>query len=324
MTMDRDEDKLELHCRRQLSALLDGDLSADEARFLLRRLQHDQDLHARWERWQLCGDVLRGQAQAPAPAGFAQRVSLAVAADVEVREVSVAADGSAIRTAAPRRQLLRWGGALAASVAAIALFMANRQLPQPTPAATPSPEFASAEAAPAEPVAVLPAAEILSEAPTESPAAAESVAGASADASAIAASALAVASLPRRQNGAGRGSATRTRQAARAASPVVEQAPALAAAGSMAPADDVIASTTGSAAEAFRPSLQPQTEPVLPSARPWPRSALSLDSAGEYTARYAGPGSITAPSFHPFEPHLPAAEAPPPPAEVGDTPSPQD
>ena len=34
-------DKLDIHHRQQLSALMDGDLPADEARFLLRRLQHD-------------------------------------------------------------------------------------------------------------------------------------------------------------------------------------------------------------------------------------------------------------------------------------------
>ena len=60
-------DKLDIHHRQQLSALMDGELLADEARFLLRRLQHDRDLAGCWERWQLCGDVLRGRAQAPAP-----------------------------------------------------------------------------------------------------------------------------------------------------------------------------------------------------------------------------------------------------------------
>ena len=69
-------DKLDTHHRQQLSALMDGELLADEARFLLRRLQHDHDLAGCWERWQLCGDVLRGHAQAPAPAGFAERVAL--------------------------------------------------------------------------------------------------------------------------------------------------------------------------------------------------------------------------------------------------------
>ena len=56
-----DPDKLFLYHRQQLSAMLDGELSPDEARFMLRRLQHDTVLAACWERWQVCGDVLRGQ-----------------------------------------------------------------------------------------------------------------------------------------------------------------------------------------------------------------------------------------------------------------------
>ena len=71
-------DKFEVHYRQQLSALIDGELPADEARFLLRRLQHDEELSGCHERWQLCGDVLRGMASAPAPADFAARVRLAV------------------------------------------------------------------------------------------------------------------------------------------------------------------------------------------------------------------------------------------------------
>ena len=58
---DPGHDKLDLHQRQQLSALVDGELAPDQARFLLRRLQHDAELSERFERWQLCGDVLRGQ-----------------------------------------------------------------------------------------------------------------------------------------------------------------------------------------------------------------------------------------------------------------------
>ena len=68
------------HNRLQLSALMDGAVSPDEARFLLRRLQHDEELAGCWTRWQLCGDVLRGHASAIVPAGFPQRVANAIAA----------------------------------------------------------------------------------------------------------------------------------------------------------------------------------------------------------------------------------------------------
>lgn len=120
-----DPDKLFLYHRQQLSAMLDGELSPDEARFMLRRLQHDTVLAACWERWQVCGDVLRGQRNDLLPPDFAQRVAQAVAGD--------AGEGgrdASVRLVRPR--IARWGGgaAIAASVALLAVF-ASRQLPVP-------------------------------------------------------------------------------------------------------------------------------------------------------------------------------------------------
>src|SRR5688572_10352499 len=71
-------DKLDLHYRQQLSALMDGALAPDEARFLLRRLQHDGELSECWERWQLAGEAMRGCAVAILPVGFAARVGEAI------------------------------------------------------------------------------------------------------------------------------------------------------------------------------------------------------------------------------------------------------
>ena len=78
-------DKVLDHNRLQLSAMLDGALAPDQARFLLRRLQHDGELAGCWSRWQLVGDILRGQGGAMVPAGFAQRVALAVASETTTR-----------------------------------------------------------------------------------------------------------------------------------------------------------------------------------------------------------------------------------------------
>ena len=112
-------DKLEHHHGLQLSALMDGELAPDEARFLLRRLQHDGELADRWERWQLAGEVLRGRAGVLLPDGFAGRVGEALRA------------GEVPATPARRAPgLWRWGGlaALAASVAVVALMV-----PRPAP-----------------------------------------------------------------------------------------------------------------------------------------------------------------------------------------------
>lgn len=45
----------------QLCAWMDGELPADEARFLERRLQNEPALRAQFERWQLASACLRGQ-----------------------------------------------------------------------------------------------------------------------------------------------------------------------------------------------------------------------------------------------------------------------
>jgi len=96
--------------RQQLSAMLDGELSPDEARFMLRRLEHDVNLARCWERWQLCGEVLRGRADGLLPADFAARVTAAVQAPAPRPQAKINT---------PRRTRgLAWSGmGLAASLA---------------------------------------------------------------------------------------------------------------------------------------------------------------------------------------------------------------
>ena len=126
--------------REQLSAMLDGALGADQARFLLRRLQHDTDLGGRWQRWQAYGDAMRGNAHA-VPADFSQRVMAAI--------------GAVPAPAAPRGKPL-WRrlvtAALAASVALAALFASRLQPGTHPGAAPPSWLVAAKSTAPAAPV----------------------------------------------------------------------------------------------------------------------------------------------------------------------------
>lgn len=63
----------------QLCAWMDGELPAEEARFLERRLQNDPALRAQWERWQLASACLRGQPVRAMPADLCDRVAAAVA-----------------------------------------------------------------------------------------------------------------------------------------------------------------------------------------------------------------------------------------------------
>lgn len=112
-------DFIDEHAREQLSALLDGELDGDAARFLQRRLEHDDTLVGQLVRWQLAGDVLRAQAR-PADGGerngdLAQRVRAAI--EHERKQA---------RTR-PRGSWMWWGGGL---VAAAALAIAAINLPR--------------------------------------------------------------------------------------------------------------------------------------------------------------------------------------------------
>ncbi len=124
--------------REQLSALMDGELDPDGARFLLRRIAADADLKRRWERQHLARAALRRQTALPLPADFAERVMAQVQ--------SAPAPAMAGRWRGALRLVA--GGAIAASVATAALMLA-----QPGPAPAPALERAASTAAPAMPVA---------------------------------------------------------------------------------------------------------------------------------------------------------------------------
>jgi sigma-E factor negative regulatory protein RseA len=96
-----------------LSAGIDGELSKEQLRFLLRRLDHDLTLQQTWARYHIARDSLRRQLPPMASDGFAARVMSAI--EQESRPV----------LASKRSHWLRWstGGAIAASVAAAALMI---------------------------------------------------------------------------------------------------------------------------------------------------------------------------------------------------------
>lgn len=123
---DASVDKLDLHARQQLSALVDAELAPDEARFLLRRLQHDTELSGRFERWQLAGDVLRGQVRRVAAVDLGERIAAAIASDAAAGVQPAAAAGGR------GPSWTRWGGggaALAASVAVVAMLVGRPAAP---------------------------------------------------------------------------------------------------------------------------------------------------------------------------------------------------
>ncbi|HST45416.1 MAG TPA: sigma-E factor negative regulatory protein [Luteimonas sp.] len=275
-------DRLQAHYRRQLSAMLDGELSTDEGKFMQRRLEHDAALAACRERWQLCGDVLRGQPVPLLAPDFADRVAAALR---ELPQVDGVADaGTAARVRAPR-----WAGrlALAASVAVVALFV-GRQMPGRDDASA----GMQAGNTVVEGSSTVPAPGLAVVDPARS-APVEITLGDAGDAGASAAT-VAVASLPLAAAGTrSRGQSQRAARRVRVAS----SARAVARAGAL-PAP---AAADGAGVATADPFLASSIAP----ARPWPRAVLpAAGSAGRFMAGY--PAAASDWSFPGFEP-LPQA-----------------
>jgi len=135
--------------REFISAGMDGELSREELRFLLRRLESDAGLADVWARYHVAGDGVRGEVGELARGDFASRVMAAIDAESAAAVVAV-----------PRRRWLQWsaGGAIAASVAVAALMLSqpagNRPASQAVAERTPVVGDAEvADATPSAPVA---------------------------------------------------------------------------------------------------------------------------------------------------------------------------
>lgn len=288
--------------RETLCALFDGELQGDAARFALKRLGHDAVWRETCGRWQLAGDVLRGQAGGVAPGGFAERVAQAATAEqVPSAEPAFAeALASAGGAKASRRGWIP-GAALAASVAVAALFVTR--------------PFSN-EAMPDSPLQVAPQIAATTPAPASLPSGGTQpglATPAQQAAAGLAAAAVAVAEVPRR-NGERRARAQSQRtglRSSRTEAPVANAATvsanALAAnssqgavtqAGSSTLAGTALADTATDtrARNPFRP------QPIEGETRAWPRAVLpDYPASGAFTASY-GSSQAAAPSFYPFEP----------------------
>lgn len=106
--------------REQLSALMDGELEAEQLRFMLAGLAADKDAAHSWGRYQLAAQVLRREHPAAVDGGLAEAVMAAITAETPAARMR------------PGQRVLRWGagGAIAASVALLAL-LATRPPAQP-------------------------------------------------------------------------------------------------------------------------------------------------------------------------------------------------
>ena len=291
------QDKLEAHCRQQLSALVDGALPPDEARFLLRRLQHDGALAGRWERWQAYGDCMRGGVSQLLPADFSQRVCAALQAE-DARAVPAAAARGA------RPAWTRWAGgtALAASVAMAALFVVQRE-PQGVVDETLQVASSAPAASPAIPVADAGGVPSVPGVPGEAPAPGRG--DGAAQSGAAAAGALLLAARERSRSAAAR-AAPSVRSIASPARPRAVAAP-FEAATAQAPMQMVaVAGGSADAAPLAAPDPFGMDRPA--DARPWPRAVLPGLVQGGFEAGYGITPSDTG-VFEYFEPRLPDAGA---------------
>ena len=279
--------------RETLSALFDGELSGDASRFALKRLSHDEQWRDAFGRWQLCGDVLRGQATAVASGDFAQRVASAIARE------HVPAMSQPVPKAALLSGRRGWiGGALAASVAVAALFVARPLTNGSTPVDATQAQVAEASSVRLNAAPEVPASKTPSAPDPSAPNPAVDLGTA----------AVAAAEVPRRAIER-RSSRSQSQRAALRASARREPA-AVAVAASAAPATTGTAlaanvhATTASVAASANP-FQPRPSEAV--ARPWPRAVLpQYSSQGGINASYSGADS---PSFYPFEPSMPQEAA---------------
>jgi hypothetical protein len=276
--------------RETLSALFDGELNGDAARFALKRLGHDEQWRSAFGRWQLCGDVLRGHATAVASSDFAGLVAAAVAR--EQAPAKAQAPASRALGLSGRRGWI--GGALAASVAVAALFVA-RPLGNGSSPAVP-------EAAPAQQVADASPARADAAPSPRAPAGPDPVAD-------LGTAAVAVAEVPRRaierRNSRSQGQRAALRASVRRdPAPIAAAGAAAVIASASSPlAGDALtaSSSAGSNANPFRPQHSEA------ATRPWPRAVLpQYSNAGQLNASYGG----ASPSFYPFDPGMPQEIAP--------------
>lgn len=286
-------DKYDLHFQQQLSAMLDGELLPDQAKFMLRRLEHDQELAACWERWQVCGDILRGRHDALLPADFSRRVANAIAGEDEVASTATSTEAAATRQ--PR--WARWGGgvALAASVAVVALFVGRQasEIDPESTSAAPVQVVASTAQAPAASMPATPAPQV--PVPTRTPDTAATTL----------ATAVAAAEVPRRA--VQRRSRAQSQRAAARIRQQQSQAPVVLAGN--APAVASFSSAPVIMADAAAPVATTATDPFVSHpvpARPWPRAILpNFPADGAFTASYGSAGgSVAEHPFHPFEPRV--------------------
>lgn len=116
----------------QLSALFDGELPPQQAEMVIRRALRDPGMRASWERYSLIGACLRGE-PINRHNSIADRVQASLAAERELNVTSLPVRRGESRAASGARSFLSGrgalGGAIAASVALVAILVVRQVAP---------------------------------------------------------------------------------------------------------------------------------------------------------------------------------------------------
>ena len=276
--------------REALSALFDGELVGDAARFALKRLDHDQDWRATCERWQSVGDVLRNR-NAPLPATFPYRVRAAVHAHAHQAGDGwdIPATGTARNT---RKGGFRWGSvALAASAAVVAFFLARSPIVGSDAPSAPAQVVTASMPLPA------PSQPAPGKQAPDSP-------GADLESATAAVAIVAIARPAQRNRNLQRDRAATDRMVSAV---VASQAAVTGEAGpppvTQTVADEIAFEDRGDNAATAAPS--PFSSEPATDVRPWPRAVLPQYGSGALSAGLTERDSAATPSFYPFVPARP-------------------
>lgn len=115
----------------QLSALFDGELPSQQAEMVIRRAVKDTSMREHWQRYALIGACLRGEPLAGAARhhDLADRVRMRLAADADIIAPGAARDGNGSRDAGRFFGRGAMGGAIAAAVAVVSIFVVRNMGP---------------------------------------------------------------------------------------------------------------------------------------------------------------------------------------------------
>ena len=116
--------------KEQLSACLDGELPEAELDLLLKQVHRDPRLQESVTHYGLIGEVLRTGSTPVPSAGFAARISQAIAAENIDRSQQVPTPARADKLGMPRWMRPVGGAAIAAGVAAVAVLVLQPQINQ--------------------------------------------------------------------------------------------------------------------------------------------------------------------------------------------------